>query len=150
MSKLREQVLEFHRLYDQPIGEGLTQERLELRLNLIAEEFCELLLACGADVDDVDDVQDAINETIANALLDLSEPAEVFDALGDLDYVVEGFRVEACVDGGPIADEIHRSNLSKLGVDGKPVKRLDGKVVKGPNFSPPDIEGCLKAQGYVA
>jgi hypothetical protein len=38
--------------------------------------------------------------------------------------------------------------LSKLGADGKPIRREDGKVVKGPNFSPPDIGAVLRAQGW--
>ena len=41
--------------------------------------------------------------------------------------------------------EVQRSNLSKLGEDGKPIYREDGKVLKGPNYSPADIEGVLIA-----
>jgi len=35
--------------------------------------------------------------------------------------------------------EVHRSNMSKLGPDGKPVRREDGKILKGPNYSPADL-----------
>jgi predicted HAD superfamily Cof-like phosphohydrolase len=42
--------------------------------------------------------------------------------------------------------EVHRSNMSKLGEDGRPIYREDGKVLKGPNYFPPDLEkiACLK------
>ncbi len=44
--------------------------------------------------------------------------------------------------------EVQRSNMSKLGEDGKPIYREDGKVLKGPNFFQPDIAGVLRAQGW--
>lgn len=69
---------------------------------------------------------------------------EIADALADLLYVVFG---AALVYGIPIEDvftEVHRSNMSKLGADGKPIYRIDGKVLKGPNYSPPDIASILK------
>ena len=42
--------------------------------------------------------------------------------------------------------EVHRSNMSKLGEDGRPIRRPDGKVLKGPNFSPPAISDILEAR----
>lgn len=53
------------------------------------------------------------------------------------------------VDLNAVLAEIARSNMSKLGADGKPIYREDGKVLKGPNYSPPDIAGVLQAQGEV-
>jgi predicted HAD superfamily Cof-like phosphohydrolase len=44
-----------------------------------------------------------------------------------------------------VFDEVHRSNMSKLGADNKPIIREDGKVLKGPNYSPPDIKAVLDA-----
>lgn len=43
-----------------------------------------------------------------------------------------------------IFDEIQRSNMSKLGADGKPIYREDGKVLKGPNYFKPNIEKILE------
>ena len=43
-----------------------------------------------------------------------------------------------------VFEEIHRSNMSKLDENGNPIYREDGKVIKGPNFSKPDIEKILK------
>ena len=47
-----------------------------------------------------------------------------------------------------VLEEVQRSNMSKLGEDGKPIYREDGKVLKGPNFFTPNILGVLEAQGY--
>jgi predicted HAD superfamily Cof-like phosphohydrolase len=43
-----------------------------------------------------------------------------------------------------VFDEIHKSNMSKLGVDGKPVYREDGKILKGENYFRPDISKFIK------
>ena len=43
-----------------------------------------------------------------------------------------------------VFEEVHRSNMSKLGKDGKPIRREDGKILKGPNYSPADIKKVLK------
>ena len=40
-------------------------------------------------------------------------------------------------------EEVHRSNMSKLGLDGKPIYREDGKIIKGPNFFPPNLKQFL-------
>jgi hypothetical protein len=47
----------------------------------------------------------------------------------------------------PLWDEVHRSNLSKLDLFGKPIRRADGKVVKGPSYCPPDLARLIEAQG---
>lgn len=141
VSDIRRQVEAFHRAMGQPVVEKPTvpsPERLELRLKLIAEEFEELLEACGAYYFAKDQIfrkNDGYTDLV-----------EVADALADLDYVIEGMRLELGINGKPIADEVHRSNMSKLGPDGKPVVREDGKIIKGPNYSPPDIEHELAKQ----
>jgi len=43
-----------------------------------------------------------------------------------------------------VFDEIQRSNMSKLGADGAPIYREDGKVMKGPNYFKPNIDKILK------
>ena len=71
---------------------------------------------------------------------------EIGDALGDMLYILcgtiiaHGFqdKIES------IFDEIQKSNMSKLGADGKPIYRKDGKVLKGPNYFKPNIEKILK------
>ncbi len=67
------------------------------------------------------------------------------DALADLAYVVIGTAVaHGLARFDEIFAEVHRSNMSKLGADGKPIYRADGKVLKGPNFTPPDIASLVK------
>ena len=70
---------------------------------------------------------------------------EVADALGDLLYILCGTIIEHGLQYKieEVFDEIQRSNMSKLGEDGEPVYREDGKVLKGPNYFKPDIESIL-------
>jgi predicted HAD superfamily Cof-like phosphohydrolase len=80
--------------------------------------------------------------------LDTDDIVEVADAIGDLLYVVYG---AALTFGIPVAEvfaEVHRSNMTKLGDDGEPIFRHDGKVMKGPHFSPPDLLPILRRHGY--
>lgn len=92
----------------------------ELRLELITEEVQEL--ATAIDNDDI---------------------VEIADALTDILYVVYGAGHAYGIDLDDCFDEVHRSNMSKLGEDGKPIYREDGKVMKGPNYSAPDLEGVI-------
>ena len=72
----------------------------------------------------------------------VSKKIEIFDAGLDILYFAygnmlrEGFTVDQILKG---FSEVHRSNMSKLGVDGKPIYREDGKVLKGPNYFKPDL-----------
>ncbi|MCB0447668.1 MAG: nucleoside triphosphate pyrophosphohydrolase family protein [Gelidibacter sp.] len=71
---------------------------------------------------------------------------EVADALGDMLYILCGtiiehglqYKIEA------VFDEIQRSNMSKLGENGEPIYREDGKVLKGPNYFKPNIAEILE------
>jgi len=71
---------------------------------------------------------------------------EVADALGDMLYILCGTILEHGLQHKieEVFDEIQRSNMSKLGVDGKPIYREDGKVLKGPNYFKPNIETILE------
>ena len=64
---------------------------------------------------------------------------EVADALTDILYVVYGAGHAFGIDLDACFDEVQRSNMSKLGADGKPIYREDGKVMKGPNYFAPDL-----------
>jgi predicted HAD superfamily Cof-like phosphohydrolase len=70
---------------------------------------------------------------------------EVADALGDMLYILCGTILEHGLQYKieEVFDEIQRSNMSKLGEDGKPVYREDGKVLKGPNYFKPDFSNIL-------
>ena len=71
--------------------------------------------------------------------------ALVADALTDMLYVLLGtYITHGLQDVAPaLFDEVHRSNMSKLGPDGKPVLRADGKVLKSELFSPPDLKSVF-------
>ncbi len=70
---------------------------------------------------------------------------EVADALGDMLYILCGTILEHGMQHKieKVFEEIQRSNMSKLGGDGKPIYREDGKVLKGPNYFKPNIESIL-------
>lgn len=70
---------------------------------------------------------------------------EVADALGDMLYILCGTILEHGMHHKieEVFEEIQRSNMSKLGADGKPIYRKDGKVLKGPNYFKPNIESIL-------
>ena len=71
---------------------------------------------------------------------------EIADALGDMMYILCGTIIEHGLQYKieEVFDEIQRSNMSKLGADGKPIYREDGKVMKGPNYFEPDFSTILK------
>ena len=68
---------------------------------------------------------------------------EYVDAVCDLIYVLAGSLVSFGVDLDACFAEVHRSNMSKLGKDGKPIVREDGKILKGPDFTPPDLRRII-------
>ena len=117
-----EQVAEFHTIYDCPINNVVTicDESLnKLRVKTLREEVSEL------------------EEALANR-----EAIEVLDALLDLQYFLDGTFLALgfhSVKSTAFA-EVHRSNLSKLDEQGIPIRREDGKILKGPNFSPPNLQ----------
>tara|TARA_B100000214_G_scaffold302397_1_gene232991 strand:- start:291 stop:668 length:378 start_codon:yes stop_codon:yes gene_type:complete len=99
----------------------LSSEKINsLRLSLIQEEL--------------DELTKAINE---NDIL------EVADALTDILYVTYGAGHAFGVDLDKCFDEVQRSNMSKLGEDGKPIYNESGKVMKGPNYFKPDLSKFL-------
>ena len=71
---------------------------------------------------------------------------EVGDALGDMLYILCGTILSHGMQHKitDVFKEIQRSNMSKLGSDGKPIYREDGKVLKGPNYFKPDIAAVLE------
>ena len=94
----------------------------ELRLELIAEEL--------------DELSDAVADR---------DMIQIADALTDLLYVVYGAGHSFGIDLDECFEEVHRSNMSKLGENGRPIHREDGKVMKGPGYFEPDLEGILGA-----
>jgi len=71
---------------------------------------------------------------------------EVADALGDMLYILCGTIIEHGMQYKieEVFNEIQKSNMSKLGADGQPIYREDGKVLKGPNYFRPDLKSILE------
>ena len=120
-------VQDFHEAFglgirQEPVA-PLPEEKLQLRFNLMAEENEEYL------------------EAARNGDL-----VEVADALGDMLYILCGTILEHGMQYKieEVFKEIQRSNMSKLGSNGQPIYREDGKVMKGPNYFKPDIQSILK------
>jgi predicted HAD superfamily Cof-like phosphohydrolase len=139
------QVTAFHRMIGSPVlntPQVPEDDRVMLRGRLVIEEAFEFLAAICPSVDWRRWGEDAIL-TLRNAPISVDLP-EAADALADLDYVSEGSRLEFGIDGAPIATEVHRSNMLKA--DG-PVDE-HGKKRKPPGWTPPDIAGELRKQGW--
>lgn len=140
-----ELVLQFHHTYSVPIrpfsDPTLDYERMNMRMSLIAEEFAELVGAVyGAGA------RARVEAAYTRAVADDDgerDTAAAADALADLVYVVYGMALETGIDLAAVLAEVQRSNMSKLGADGRPVYREDGKVLKGPGYFPPDVGGVL-------
>ena len=91
-------------------------ELARLRLELIREEVEEL-----------------------NVGIEGMDLVEIADALTDILYVVYGAGHAFGIDLDACLAEVHRSNMTKLGADGRPIYREDGKVLKGENYEPPNL-----------
>jgi predicted HAD superfamily Cof-like phosphohydrolase len=118
-----ELVREFHEKFHVAIEAEPTfpsQAIRDLRFELIQEELGELEVADGND-----------------------DLIEVADALTDLLYVIYGMGHAYGINLDDCFREVHASNMSKLGHDGKPILRADGKIMKGPNFRLPDLQRVL-------
>ena len=128
MNKYEEQVKEFHELMEMTINSPYTPELLALRQKLINEEVSELNVEIDALIKELEQTG-AVNKQIK---------LQMFKELADLQYVLSGMVVALGVPMEEVFNRVHRSNLSKL-VNGKPLKREDGKVLKGPNYKKPDL-----------
>jgi predicted HAD superfamily Cof-like phosphohydrolase len=127
MKKRLQAVRAFHTAFglgikDAPAAD-LGQEKNRLRFELMKEENEEYLQAANN-----------------------GDLVEVADALGDMLYILCGTILEHGMEHKieEVFEEIQRSNMSKLGADGKPVYREDGKVLKGPEYFPPELSAIFK------
>lgn len=98
-----------------------SKEVQDLRIELIREEFNDELIPA----------------------IEAGDIVGVADALTDILYVTYGAGLAFGIDLDACFKEVQRSNMSKLGEDGRPIFRKDGKIMKGPNYSPPDLAAVL-------
>ena len=87
-----------------------------------------------------------INEELEELKQAISEKnlTEVADALTDILYVTYGAGYAYGIDLDECFKEVQRANMSKLGKDGKPIYNEQGKVMKGPNYTKPDLSKFVK------
>lgn len=127
MQKQLEAVKAFHMAFGLGVSNELKADlgvsKNLLRFNLMKEENEEYL------------------EAVSN-----NDIVEIADALGDMLYILCGTILEHGLQHKieAVFDEIQRSNMSKLGEDGKPIYREDGKVMKGPNYFKPNFTEILR------
>ena len=153
----------FHLLYGMPILKPseahedfshITPERLAMRFGLIVEEFKELCDAMDIRVDmkfsymneeeEWVEAKDHVEAVIETENRDL--PA-VADACCDLKYVITGFEFEVGIDPHAVLMEVQASNMTKMGDNGEPLKREDGKILKGPSYQEANVELALRSRG---
>lgn len=123
MNVHQKMVKDFMRAFDQDAPDRYSPAIFpaELRSSLIREEAEEFAKACSEK-----------NFT------------EIIDAICDLLYVTYGAANALGIDIDPYFNEVHRSNMSKLGIDGKPIRREDGKILKPSTWSPPDFTSIMQ------
>ena len=117
---LSSQAKEFRSRYN--LQNGATLKQRTYQKNLIVEEFEEFLEAEGMLFRNNTDF-----------------PAEALKELADLVYVCYQYAENMGWFLDEALDRVHQSNMSKLGKDGKPIYREDGKVLKGPDYEPPTL-----------
>lgn len=125
MKKQLKQVEDFQKAFGGFIGEGASfppLDRCVLRQRLLQEEVLEL------------------HEAWSN-----KDIVEVADAITDCLYILFGTAIEFGLQDKleDFFDEVHGSNMSKLDLDGKPIYRNDGKVMKGPNYYKPNLKNII-------
>lgn len=142
-----DKVKEFHETFGHPVATEPTvvsDDRLVLRLTLILEEAIELADAMGFATDDIKDSAEYMLHEIGPRVYEEDvDLVAVADALGDLEYVVNGAALEMGIPLPEVVAEVHRSNMTKLDSDGKPIYREDGKILKGEGFEEPRLAEVL-------
>ena len=121
---LSAQAKEFRSRYN--LQNGATLKQRTYQKNLIVEEFKEFLEAEGMLFRD-----------------NPQFPSEALKELADLVYVCYQYAENMGWFLDEALDRVHASNMSKLGEDGRPIYREDGKVLKGPNYAPPNLTDLI-------
>ncbi len=133
-NEYEQKVAAFHAAFDTEIDQPVTAALLRLRKTLLAEEVRELF----------EEMDSAIAALEAGEAVPLPVAANMLKETADVQYVLSGLSVTF---GWPIAEvyaRVHDSNMSKLGADGRPVRRADGKVLKGPGYFAPVLDDLVQ------
>ena len=133
MNKYEELVAQCHKAFAQAIDAPYSADLLKLRQKLINEEAQELNIELDTLIRETENGGKPLVETVAR----------MYKELADLQYVLSGMVVSLGIPMEEVFDRVHQSNMSKL-VDGKPLKRADGKFLKGPNYKKPVLDDLVK------
>lgn len=128
----QELVQEFHETFGHPVNAGgLIRHTpfIRLRWQLVKEECDEML------------------EELWQSGQEGRIRPNFLKEIADLRYVISGLCVALGIDEEECVRRVHESNMSKLGEDGKPIYREDGKVLKGPNYKEPDLSDLVPKHG---
>ncbi len=132
MNEYEKKVKDFHISMEMAVDAPYTKPLLELRQKLINEEAAELNV----------EINTLLSEIEKDGIPTKETKLKMFKELADLQYVLSGMVVALGIPMEKVFDRVHKSNMSKL-VDGKPLKREDGKVLKGPYYQKPDLSDLL-------
>ena len=171
---MADKLVAFHELFQLPRGAApkadmshMDNDRLALRLSLCLEETRELFkkgfgitLDCKmtagperdhavfhlAGAEDSATVTHLIKRALEEAGPERRNMKETVDALTDRLYVDIGFATELGIDLTDAFHEVHCSNVSKIGTDGQPILREDGKIVKGPLYVEANLDAVIDHQ----
>ena len=129
MSKYEDKVKQFSRAMNLPVNVPFSPDLLTLRKRLLQEEIDELFAELDCAIALTQKGEDVSQELFEN----------ICKEAADVQYVLSGLGVSFGLPIEQAFDLTHESNMSKLGPDGKPIYREDGKIMKGPNYHKPDL-----------
>lgn len=132
-------VKEFMKAMKQPVGvKNPTAKLLEFRYNLLLEEVKEL----------GEEIAIAMAETAFKDGIPDKVMIRILKEAADVQYVLSGLVVTLDLPMQEAFNRVHKSNMSKLDDEGNPIYREDGKVMKGPNYAPPNLESLVEEVYY--
>lgn len=127
--QIADMVADFHGVFGLAVNAPDTEQLRKLRFRLLREEF--------------EEVEEALYPEPGGGLDPGEDLEHVAKELADLVYVAYGAALSLGIDLDEAIRRVHKANMSKLGDDGKPLLRDDGKVLKGPNYREPDMTGVV-------
>jgi predicted HAD superfamily Cof-like phosphohydrolase len=133
MNPYEKKVRFFHEALGLANDAELSPALLDLRKKLLLEEMKEL----------EQEIDNSIAELAQKGAVSKKTKANLLKEMADVQYVLSGM---AATFGLPLEeafDRVHESNLSKFDDEGKPIRREDGKILKGPNYYPPFLEDLV-------
>ena len=131
-----EMVKEFHEAFNLPVNVPWGLELFKFRQGLLQEELEEYLIEATS----------IMVKLSADMEVTIDDKARLVKEMSDIIYILAGTAVSLGLPLDEVFTAVHESNMSKLGPDGKPVYREDGKVMKGSQYRPPNVIKVMKKE----